>query len=145
MDTLTINRLLSANPVTKRAYLGCFAANQLPNCQIFPCALIVNVDPASEPGSHWCAVFAPNRSIAYYFDSYGEEPNEYLQRYLHTNFEKVVRNRRSFQSLTSTVCGQYTVFVIYHLCLGLQFSQILKLLSCLPNPDKIVYEYVKYI
>jgi hypothetical protein len=145
MDTLTIDLILSSNPVTKKIYQGCFPANLLPSCKNFPCALIVNADPANEPGSHWCAIFAPSKYIAYYFDSYGNIPNEYLNTYLYQNFEKVIRNRNSFQSIKSAVCGHYTIFVVYHLCLGLQFNQVLKLLTCLPNPDTTVYEYVNHI
>ena len=145
MDTRRIDRILSTNRVTRKFYQGCFASNLIPSCKRFPCALIVNLDPANEPGSHWCAIFARNRYLAYYFDSYGDKPNYNLKLYLNKNFKKVIQNRHPFQSIFSSVCGHYTIFVIHHLCMGWQFSQILKLLDCLPNSDYTVFQYINHV
>ena len=144
MDTEDIDTILWTNPITRKVYQGCYASNRLPSCKKFPCALIVNLDPASEPGSHWCAIFATSKYLAYYFDSYGDAPNHYVKEYLDRKFDRVIRNRKPFQSIISSVCGHYTVFVVYHLCIGFHFNQVLKLLDCLPNPDFTVFEYTNY-
>ena len=145
MDTATIDKILSRNQETKKFYHGCFPANQLLNCKSFPCTMVVNTDPANEPGSHWCALFAPNKQVAYFFDSYGDKPNEFVEKYLKANFDQVVRNRRPFQSIISNVCGHYTIFVIHLLSLGLSYEKILKLLASFTDPDSIVFNYVNEI
>ena len=59
-STEDLERLVAQNtPLAGGAFLGIFAADQLPDSKsvatLAPCCLIVNYDPHDLPGSHWCA------------------------------------------------------------------------------------------
>ena len=91
--------------------------------------------------SHWIAIYAKSRGHAYYFDSYGADPNKYVAEYL-LNYRRVTRNLRPFQSLISTVCGHYCVYFIYFMSLGLDFDKLLRTLHCSYNSDILVRKFV---
>ena len=103
--------------------------------------MVVNLDTAKHAGSHWVTMFAFNRGHVMYFDSYGRDPNYHIVKYL-LNFIKVTRNVRPFQSLISTVCGHYCVYVLYFMSLGVNFDQVIKSLRCNDNPDMLVRKFV---
>ena len=69
---------------------------------------IVNLEPASRPGSHWVA-FNKRGKHAHYFDSYGNlrPPSEVLH---HLRACRTIRyNYERYQNFDSVICG--------HLCL----------------------------
>jgi hypothetical protein len=142
MDNRTVDKLLSQNKLTARYYRGCYPIDKIPKCLHFPCAMVVNLDRADQQGSHWIAIFAENHSKAYYFDSYGNGPVDELKEYLRREFKSVTWNNHAFQSVTSTVCGHYTIFFIYNMCLGLKYHEILRLLFISDNSDYFVKRFI---
>uniref|UniRef100_A0A914ICC2 Uncharacterized protein n=1 Tax=Globodera rostochiensis TaxID=31243 RepID=A0A914ICC2_GLORO len=58
MDNRLIDKILFENVATRRFFMGTFPSDCLPECTRFPCSLIVNLDRAGRPGSHWCAIWA---------------------------------------------------------------------------------------
>lgn len=120
MNTSELNCLLSrALRDTACRFLGVFAADETPtelprDSNFYPCAFVINTDPASEPGHHWvaCYVTSPT-SVVEFFDSYGKQPTAYPNLRV-TDMSRHVRRSStvSFQSSRSLVCGHYCVFYI---------------------------------
>jgi hypothetical protein len=89
--------------------------------------IVFNLDKHNEPGSHWVCAFVDNRKTinnmphkraAYYFDSYGYEPQSeivaFLKRCKDQGCEEIFYNDIRHQRKGSE-CGMYCLFVI--LCL----------------------------
>lgn len=143
MDVRQINQKLFNNPITKRYYKGCYAADKIPPIDHFPASLVVNMDNSDKPGSHWVAMYMPRRNSVYYFDSFGLMPyNKHIVRFLR-RFKHVTRQTTVLQSIASNVCGAYVVFFI-HLCsLGFTMRSITRLLKdCKCNKDLFVARFV---
>ena len=92
--------------------------------------VIFNLDKHDEPGSHWVCAFVdiPKKS-AYYFDSYGYEPQEeivtFLERCKDQGCTNVYYNDIRHQRKGSE-CGMYCLFVIICLLRGRPFYNICK-------------------
>ena len=72
MNTLQLKRALERDTFTKKIFGGVFAADELPKTfDTFPCGLVANTDPSTEPGTHWVAFYFPSRDKGEFFDSYG--------------------------------------------------------------------------
>ena len=126
MNTENVNKILSCNVVTNKHYMGCFAADKIPLCRKFPCTAVLNLDKASQRGSHWVAMYAPNSDLVYYFDSYGDAPTQLLEKYL-KQYKRIIHNKRGYQALTSDVCGHYCITFIVLMSLGMKFEKVLEL------------------
>lgn len=142
MNTLQIDNALRRNKVTRQSYMGCYASNKLPKCKKFPCSLVANTDEASEPGTHWIAIYAPNRLHVRYFDSLDGDEVPNIHAYLTANFVNVTRQKFRVQSPRSTVCGYYAIYFIYMSCLNYPYRAIERILLDHPNPDKYVVQFV---
>jgi hypothetical protein len=94
---------------------GVFASNKLPKIANKN-AYIVNLDPASKPGSHWVAIyFDKTKASVDYFDSYGLKPKSvHIIRFLKRNAMFKHYNEHVYQSPCSVVCGQYCLYFLYH-------------------------------
>src|SRR5208283_2560081 len=71
MNTSQLSYILRTNPVTKRAFTGVYAADQIVKSANLPSAYVVNTDCAGEPGSHWIAFYQENKNVMDFFDSFG--------------------------------------------------------------------------
>jgi len=92
--------------------------------------IIFNLDPHDEPGSHWvCSFIDIPASSAYYFDSYGYEPQQeiidLLARMKEQGIKNVYWNDIRHQRKGSE-CGMYCLFVIICLLRGRKFYDICK-------------------
>lgn len=90
--------------------------------------IIYNLDKHDEPGSHWVCTFVNlNKKEAYYFDSYGYEPPEEIQRFLTRCQEQgcpnVYYNDIRHQRKGSE-CGMYCLFVLICLLRERPFYEI---------------------
>jgi len=90
--------------------------------------IIFNLDPHDQPGSHWvCAFVDMEASAAYYFDSYGYEPQQeitdFLARMKSQGIANVYYNDIRHQRKGSE-CGMYCLFVIICLLRGRKFYDI---------------------
>ena len=92
--------------------------------------IVFNLDKHDEPGSHWVCAFVdiPNKS-AYYFDSYGYEPQQeivdFLKRCKEQGCDKIYYNDIRHQRKGSE-CGMYCLFVIICLIHNKPFYDICK-------------------
>ena len=145
MDTLQINNVLRRNPVTRTLYIGCYPADRIPVMRRFPSAMVVNLDPSHLPGTHWVAIYAPSRRVAYYMDSLGKPAEGPIYDSLRRNFGPFHRFWQPIQSPASTVCGQYAIFFIYTAALGFPVARMRSLLLRNRNPDKYVEEFVRRV
>ena len=145
MDTRQINNALRRNPVTRTLYMGCYPADKIPKMRQFPSAMVVNLDPAHMPGTHWVAIYAPEKRTAYYMDSLGKPAEGLILDYLRQNFGPFHRFWQPIQSPSSSVCGQYAIFFIYTAALGFPVTRMRALLLRTRNPDKYVYEFVRRV
>lgn len=119
MNTSELLNVLMSHPVTKRHLGGIVASDQLPernsstdNDKYY----IINLDPSTEPGSHWVACFLFKDKDDLYFDSYGFPPFvPHIIRFLSSsNFSF---NTTPVQDPLSTSCGQWCLlFVWWTLC-----------------------------
>jgi hypothetical protein len=99
-------------------------------------------DRAIGRGTHWAAIWAKRPNRAFYFDSYGERPNDEIRKYLLDNFERVTHNKHKFQSIFSDVCGQFTICFLYFMSLGFEFDSVMHLFRNSNSPDQFVREFV---
>ena len=115
MDTRQLDRAAKSDGLLRQYFGGVFAVDRLPT-RAEHLAYIVNLDNADKPGSHWVAVFfSSDRQNVDYFDSYGSPPNNvHLIRFLKRNSVFKHYNEHALQSPCSTVCGQFTLFFLWH-------------------------------
>ena len=87
---------------------------------------IVNLEPESENGSHWCCYYKKG-SKKYYFDSYGLDPTNEMLKYLKQNNPKseVIMNTYEIQKFGTVICGQISLYVLFMLSHDHQFIDIL--------------------
>jgi len=116
MDENEINAALNNVP----GYLGTFAMDELRDLKIriFPSYLIVNLDKRGNEGTHWIAI-ALYLNDVFVCDSLGTIlPNDQLPQqlidFLHiVSFKKKLHITKQLQKLTSSLCGEYTVYFVY--------------------------------
>lgn len=148
MFSYQIDEILKRNTTTKKAYIGCFPADQIPKISIkFPHCFCVNTSPSGERGEHWTAIFIPSKNTAEYFDSLGEFPaeNQEIGKYL-SNFSTIKYNSIKIQSEKSSVCGKHVIYFLHMRCKEIPFEQILKrLCGGHTKPDILVRNFVEHL
>jgi len=116
MNALELIQVMSQDPKTRDKFCGVYASDTLPKViENYPCGLIVNTDPQTEKGSHWLALYFPNREMAEFFDSYGNPPDFYqtnFKNFLNSHSRQWTYNHRCLQSLSSSMCGQFCVYFL---------------------------------
>jgi hypothetical protein len=104
--------------------------NALNKKGIMKIGIVFNLDKHDEPGSHWvCAFIDMEAKSAYYFDSYGYEPEDEIVRLLERckqqGCNKIYYNDIRHQRKGSE-CGMYCLYVIICLLRGRPFYTICK-------------------
>lgn len=82
-----------------------------------PCLFVCNSEASRLPGEHWFVMCFDGKDEAECFDSLGEEPGMYDERYedfLNRHCRKWTFNAVPVQSYDSSACGHYCV--VYCLC-----------------------------
>lgn len=117
MNTRQLSQALTLLPDSTRR--GVYASDTIPKGLTRPMALIINTDDHTKPGSHWVCIYCDKEGKGWYFDSYGVPP------LLPSVLESLRRNclvsrwsNRQLQNVTSSVCGQYCLMFLYHMCSG---------------------------
>lgn len=137
MDSLQITKILEANPMTRKSFKGCLPRDMLKIPATFPASYIVNMDTSREEGSHWVAMFIPNRNEVFYFDSLKKDVPLGIDKFL-KSFPKFKTNKFSYQSPFTQSCGLHAIVFIYHMSLGYTFEQYTNLLNSMYNTDLFV-------
>lgn len=94
-------------------------------------ALIVNLSPSYESGSHWVAIHLDETGLCSYFCSFGTRPTIHsIQRFLKFKCRNVKFSDKCLQQVHSEICGQYVcVFLAYVLLYNYEMKDFLKLFS----------------
>lgn len=148
MDNTQIHRLMKVDPLTSKNFQGCFPIDCLPpdpSTLPSPFALIINLSPAMDSGSHWVALYSPApEKKAIYFDSLALKPKEEVEEFLRKFPQGYVRNKHPFQCHSSDVCAHYCLTFIYFLSHGFSFDQFLgKLNKNCTQSDLFVHDFVE--
>jgi hypothetical protein len=146
MNTEQINTLLQHfNRRNKiKHHVEVCASNTLPRTFKPPAAIVVNTDDASEPGTHWVAVYVSKAGKKYeYFDSYGFPP--FVTDHLDFLNNRTVKfNQKQLQSLTSKVCGHYCLAFLYARMNGVSATSFLSTFTTnTRSNDKLVKRHVE--
>nr|DAC81423.1 TPA_asm: adenain [Strongylocentrotus sea urchin adintovirus] len=127
MDTSQIDYVLKQHPSIRTYYGGTYPSDALPrDIGLDKQCFVVNVDPRSQPGSHWVAFYFEGGK-GEFFDSYGNEPSFYSKRFttfLQRNSVSWIYNSKRVQGTLSTVCGQYCIFYNLKRCQGYTLTPI---------------------
>ena len=95
--------------------------------------IIFNTDPHTEDGEHWVAMFMDlDKGKLYYFDSYGEEIPEQIDKFAdnvikqansmgRNNFKKYISKKR--HQFSESECGMYCLYFIIEMLKGKSFSK----------------------
>ena len=147
MNSGQIAAVLQADRYTRPYFRGVFASDRLPQeIKRYPTALVMNVDPHEEPGSHWCSVFITKDKIGTFFDSYGQEPQEYthlFQEFLERNCKSWTYNSKCLQSLDSNVCGHYSLYFLLLRSRNISVPNIVRRFSSnTRRNDQYVYHFI---
>lgn len=120
MDGSQIFEIVSKDPCMQEHFRGIFARDRVPRC--LPRGFYVwNTAKHSEKGEHWVAVHVSNYHKVEFFDSFGKPPTFYGW-----NISGGVKyNKKSLQSINSSLCGMYALFYIYFRCYGIEMESIL--------------------
>lgn len=157
MNTTHLINILSRDRYCKRFFRGVFARDRF--VDLDPLVTIgngaanshyvLNLDEASEPGSHWVVVdFHKNTGKIFYFDSFGLPPlfDDLLEK-LQTDSSSLTFSQTQLQRINTTVCGQYCL--LYCILRSYNFSSeyIIDLLYCdneiSPDTrDHIIHEFI---
>lgn len=130
-------------------FLGVFPVDRIPNTALsFPCCGVVNTKPHNHRGEHWVCFFKTSENKAVYFDSFGYPPYnlEEIAEVL-SSADEYVFNDTHLQTAYSTVCGQYTIFVLTHLARGFTLEHIIHLIDDCGDTmanDAFIFNYIKH-
>jgi len=102
-------------------FRGVYSKDSLPAVRRPEECGIVNLQDSKGPGTHWVAYYA-RESCTLYFDSFGLPPPKEVKAYL--GGQRIIVNQRRIQKSEEVVCGQYCLFVLYHLSKGANFFDI---------------------
>ena len=136
-DVIASDSTISYRHSTIR-WLGVFARDELPDLVHVqrPFALIFNTDSHDKPGQHWLAIYGPSDAPLEFFDSFGMPPSYY-------GFSiSFIYSCISLQSFSSALCGNYTIYFIYHRSRNVSYNKIISFLKSLSNSDSHVKAYV---
>lgn len=116
MNTIEIQKHL--NKIHCSLKNNVYAANRLPLYVKTPMYLISNLDPDSEPGSHWVGMYIDRNGIGGYFDSYGRPPTGHHKAFFRRNARHWDFNRYRIQLDWSSVCGEYSLTYLHYMYYG---------------------------
>ncbi len=131
MNSIEIETILNAYKWNKFKFLGCFAADQLPDVELrqIPVCFIANVEASNESGSHWVAFIIPKDGYCEYFCSLGISFYHWplFTTYIRNSmcFESTLMNRKQIQSSNSNLCALYCIEFLIQRDRGLSFATIL--------------------
>jgi hypothetical protein len=113
-------------------FLGVFSMDTLPTRKLKDGdSLIVNMRPSNMTGSHWVCLYCDTEYILY-LDSFGLPPHETIRKY-ETKNKPIVYNSSELQHPDSLRCGEYCVYFLKELSLGVPIYSVLYKLDQHPS------------
>ena len=150
MNTEQIYQILQSEELLQQTnFLEVFPSYKIPKLAntTYPCLAVVNTMPHTHSEMHWVAFFKTKHNYGIYFDSYGFPPynlpsvGDVLQNCVDWTF-----NSSQLQTLFLTVCGQYTIFFLIHICRDFSLGNIVQLLNDSGDTyanDAFICSYIK--
>ena len=111
MNTLHIASILKAELSSSNIFKGVLPRDRfIRQDMTFPSLFVCNTDNSNQPGAHWIAIHFSADKRCEYFDSYGLPPLfSDLEQKLQSIDSCFIYNTCSLQSLSTNVCGIYTI------------------------------------
>lgn len=146
LNSLQLSKLLYKDKHSRKHFRGILARGKVPKAiNKFPSFYILNTDYYWKKGIHWI-VIGFFKDYTLWFDSFGLSPILYNFPFIVQQKGKLLlQNTLQLQSLNSSACGYYCVYIIYFLCREKPLSEILQHFSKSNKNwnDKYVYNFVK--
>lgn len=143
MNGLELENLLKEYPVR----VCC--ADELPaTIRKRPRTFVANTDPCDRGGRHWVVFHFPETGHEEFFDSLGETPDRYHERFrnmLIANGPRYLYTPDRIQPEDSDTCGLYCIHFVRARYRGISFEDILKDFSTrkLEENDRKVIEFIR--
>ena len=134
MNTLQLTSALANNLWQPQQY-QVLAIDELKNSEIkqYPCSFIVNLDPSTQPGSHWVAIYLDECVLtgcsAEYFCSFASDIPPEIKSFFCNNCGYngiVVASILPFQDPTIPSCGLWALDYILHKSWGVPTKKYIK-------------------
>ena len=126
-DTDSLRRACQRDPIIRQYFADVYGADEVPCRGSYPRCAIANTDPIDLPGQHWVGLFWTAPGQGEFFDSYAITPETYDARWqCFQNFEQAPY---PIQQWTTDVCGDHTLYYLYHRCRGTPLSTIVQYFS----------------
>lgn len=123
MNTLEVQ--MSLRRIHPSLQSNVYPSNRLPLYAQVPALIICNLDPDSQPGSHWVAIHINVERVGEYFDSFGRKPIEAIEGFLRRNCCMWRYNSVTVQDYLSAVCGEYCLVYVYYKFKGMRLEDFL--------------------
>jgi len=123
---------------------GIYSLNHLPAIVKAPAAVIVNLSPSYQQGTHWTCIVINKNNRAFYFDSLAQKPPKSIVHFLRRNSSIYRVNNVQYQADDSVLCGLFCLVYIYY---KVRNINILKTFSKtnLQRNDQLVLNHVRKI
>jgi hypothetical protein len=125
-----------------KGFAGVFSIDQLKFAPKEGMGLIVNFRAASQPGTHWVAIYF-DTDLVYYFDPFGEPPPVLIESFLKRYSKPYCYQNNQLQELQSDRCGMYCFYFIHEMANGVPIYSVLYKLaqhSCDAN-ERFIQNY----
>ena len=129
MNSMDIIKTIRCHPTTFQRFRGVYANDNLPKTVSLPCAVVINKDNSSGPGTHWVAVYISKHRQGVYMDSLGHPPSVRVKKFLNTNCDYWCYNSQRIQHRTSILCGLFVCAFLFMMNTGHTLHQFLDLFS----------------
>jgi len=129
---MTSNFQLDAKCRATPGFKGVYARDQLTFRPKRGMSVIMNLEPHTESGSHWVAVYFGSK-YAYYFDPFGMPPPPEIERFIHRYSKPMAYESSDLQELTSSKCGQYCFYFVNEMAHGTPIYSVLYKLKQQPS------------
>jgi len=98
-----------------KCFRGVYSKDNIPIIRKYPACYVSNIENSDHIGTHWVAIFQPEREIAYFFDSYGQKPSLYGFK-----FKGLVYYwKQRVQAKNKSTCGLHSIYFLKRMVLGL--------------------------
>ena len=126
-------------------YGGCIASDDVHKlCPSRPYFYIVNLGKRCSGGTHWTLLFNCSNDCVIYFDSFGVNPPNHVNKFMIATKKKRLINNQTFQSYSSSRCGWFCIYFAMKLGLNnheIKFYKICNYLKSITNAERIIDGY----
>jgi hypothetical protein len=144
MDGFRMEHVLLSTPGISDCFVG-FGSPDIPLQQTNKkrAVYILNTAVSSEPGEHWCVVCL-EKTKSFFFDSYGQSPDEYNFENVVSKYKDIRYNTRPVQGVLAATCGHHCLYFCVKYGYGETPDDILNSYSSnLTANDNKVYRFIR--